>query len=167
MTTGTAPAATQPALLSAPRRAAALAVLTACVFVVGTAEWVMVGPLPQLSADLHRPLPAVGSLVTWYALVVTVAGPLVTVGMLHLARRHALLILLGMFVAGNLAAVTVPTLVISTMLDHLVTPHHHRQLAEAIRGAHYAEITTGHLPFIEQPEQWGALIRDVLARARH
>ncbi|MFE0335517.1 MFS transporter [Streptomyces sp. NPDC058955] len=78
--------------------------LTACVFVVGTAEWVMVGLLPQLSADWHRPLPAVGSLVTWYALVVTIAGPLVTVGMLQLARRPTLLVLLGIFVAGNLAA---------------------------------------------------------------
>jgi MFS transporter, DHA1 family, inner membrane transport protein len=81
-----------------------MVVLTACVFVVGTAEWVMVGLLPQLSADLHRPLPAVGSLVTWYALVVTVAGPLVTVVLLRLARRRALLVLLGVFVAGNLAA---------------------------------------------------------------
>ncbi|MER7006236.1 MFS transporter [Dactylosporangium sp. NPDC000555] len=104
MTTGTVPSATQSRLLPAPGRAAALAVLTACVFVVGTAEWVMVGLMPQLSADLHRPLPAVGSLVTWYALVVTVAGPLVTVGMLRLARRRALLVLLGVFVAGNLAA---------------------------------------------------------------
>ncbi|GAA0930754.1 MFS transporter [Nonomuraea longicatena] len=83
---------------------ASLAVLTACVFVVGTAEWVVVGLLPQLAEDLRRPLPTVGSLVTWYALVVTVAGPLVTVGMLRLARRRALLVLLGVFVAGNLAA---------------------------------------------------------------
>jgi MFS transporter, DHA1 family, inner membrane transport protein len=96
MTTGTAP--------SAPRRAATLAVLTTCVFVVGTAEWVMLGLLPQLSADLHRPLPTVGSLVTWYALMVTVAGPLVTIGMLRLAHRRALLILLAVFVTGNLAA---------------------------------------------------------------
>ncbi|OPG14303.1 hypothetical protein B1L11_03185 [Microbispora sp. GKU 823] len=71
------------------------------MFVVGTAEWVMVGLLPQLFADLHRPLPAVGSLVTWYALVVTVAGALVTARMLRLARRRALLVLLGVFLAGT------------------------------------------------------------------
>ncbi|MEU6511261.1 MFS transporter [Streptomyces sp. NPDC046942] len=105
MTTSAARPATETSVPSVQRRsAAALAVLTACVFVVGTAEWVMVGLLPQLSADCHRPLPAVGSLVTWYALVVTVAGPLVTAGMLRLARRRALLVLLGVFVAGNLAA---------------------------------------------------------------
>ncbi|MFF0572584.1 MFS transporter [Streptosporangium saharense] len=99
MTTGTAPP-----LPAGLRRAATLAVLTACVFVVGTAEWVMVGLLPELSADLRRPLPTTGSLVTWYALVVTVAGPLVTVAMSRLPRRRALLILLGVFVVGNLAA---------------------------------------------------------------
>lgn len=104
MPTSITPSPTETPALSARRRSAALAVLTACVFAVGTAEWVMVGLLPQLSADWHRPLPAVGSLVTWYALVVTVAGPLVTVGMLRLARRRALLALLGVFVAGNLAA---------------------------------------------------------------
>ncbi|TDD12137.1 MFS transporter [Nonomuraea deserti] len=103
MTTA-APSATAPPFPPKLRRAAVLAMLTACVFVVGTAEWVMVGLLPELSADLQRPLPITGSLVTWYALVVTVAGPLVTVGMLRLARRRALLVLLGVFVAGNLAA---------------------------------------------------------------
>ncbi|MFI1201193.1 alpha/beta fold hydrolase [Streptomyces sp. NPDC020883] len=65
-------------------------------------------------------------------------------------------------VRADLAALTVPTLVISTTLDQLVTPHHHRQLAEAIPGARYAEIATGHLPFVEQPEQWATLIRDFL-----
>ncbi|MEU5239495.1 MFS transporter [Streptomyces lydicus] len=104
MNTSTAPLETETTVPSVRHRGAALAILTACVFVVGTAEWVMVGLLPQLSADWHRPLPTVGSLVTWYALVVTVAGPLVTVGMLRLARRRALLVLLGVFVAGNLAA---------------------------------------------------------------
>ncbi|MGW2485688.1 alpha/beta fold hydrolase [Streptomyces sp. NPDC001606] len=65
-------------------------------------------------------------------------------------------------VRADLAALTVPTLVISTTLDQLVTPHHHRQLAEAIPGARYAELATGHLPFVEQPEQWATLICDFL-----
>ncbi|MFI8320042.1 alpha/beta fold hydrolase [Streptomyces sp. NPDC085529] len=65
-------------------------------------------------------------------------------------------------VRADLAALTVPTLVISTTLDQLVTPHHHRQLAEAIPNSRYAEIATGHLPFVEQPERWATLIRDFL-----
>ncbi|MGI5338083.1 MFS transporter [Streptomyces sp. CA-181903] len=83
---------------------AVLATLTACVFLIGTGEWVMVGLLPGLAVELRCPLPAVGSLVTWYALTVTVAGPVVTVGVLRLSRRRALLGLLVLFTAGNAAA---------------------------------------------------------------
>ncbi|MFI6639050.1 alpha/beta fold hydrolase [Streptomyces sp. NPDC050504] len=69
-------------------------------------------------------------------------------------------------VRADLAAISVPTLVVSTTLDQLVTPHHHRQLAGAIPGARFAEIATGHLPFVEEPEQWAALIRDFLREGR-
>ncbi|MEV4096058.1 alpha/beta fold hydrolase [Streptosporangium saharense] len=69
-------------------------------------------------------------------------------------------------VRADLTALTVPTLVISTTLDQLVTPHHHRQLGDAIPGARYAEIPTGHLPFVEQPGRWGSLIRDFLRDSR-
>ncbi|WP_376770523.1 alpha/beta fold hydrolase [Streptosporangium sandarakinum] len=69
-------------------------------------------------------------------------------------------------VRADLAALTVPTLVISTTLDQLVTPHHHWQLSNAIPGTRHTEIPTGHLPFIERPERWGALIRDSLRDSR-
>lgn len=85
-------------------RGVALAVLTTCVFLVGTAEWVMVGLLPDLAADLDLPLPTAGSLVTWYALTVTVSGPLVTVLLLRFDRRRTLLGLVALFVAANAAA---------------------------------------------------------------
>ncbi|MFE6229049.1 MULTISPECIES: alpha/beta fold hydrolase [unclassified Streptomyces] len=65
-------------------------------------------------------------------------------------------------VRADLAQLTVPTLVVSTTLDQLVTPHHHRQLAEGIPHSRYAEIATGHLPFVERPAEWAALIRDFL-----
>ncbi|WP_280342095.1 alpha/beta fold hydrolase [Nocardia abscessus] len=69
-------------------------------------------------------------------------------------------------VRADLDALAVPTLVISTTLDQLVTPYHHRQLADAIPGARYVEIATGHLPFIERPEEWAVLIRDFLRDSR-
>ncbi|WP_424642532.1 MFS transporter [Embleya sp. AB8] len=83
---------------------AALAVLTACVFVVGTAEYVMTGLVPELAADLDRPVSTTGSLVGWYALTVTIAGPLVTVALLRLPQRRVLIGLLVAFTAGNAAA---------------------------------------------------------------
>ncbi|RCV51106.1 alpha/beta fold hydrolase [Marinitenerispora sediminis] len=69
-------------------------------------------------------------------------------------------------VRADLARITVPTLVISTTLDHLVTPHHHRQLADGIAGAEFAELHTGHVPFLEAPQEWLALIRGFLDRHR-
>jgi pimeloyl-ACP methyl ester carboxylesterase len=80
--------------------------------------------------------------------------------------EHVDLCIDGVDVRADLPAITVPTLVISTTLDQLVTPYHHRQLAAEIPGARYAEIATGHLPFVEQPERWGALIRDFLLESR-
>src|SRR5690242_18016868 len=103
MTIGTAPPTVEP-LVGRTQRWAALAALTACVFLVGTAEWVMVGLLPDLAADLDVPLSVAGSLVTWYALTVTVAGPLVTVLILRLPQKRALLGMLAVFVAGNVVA---------------------------------------------------------------
>ncbi|MFD0412972.1 alpha/beta fold hydrolase [Streptomyces sp. NPDC127108] len=68
-------------------------------------------------------------------------------------------------VRADLAAVTVPTLVIATTEDQLVPPAAQREVAAGIRGARVAEIGTGHLPFAEQPAQWQRLITDFLAEA--
>ncbi|MCN9244297.1 alpha/beta fold hydrolase [Streptomyces sp. RY43-2] len=80
--------------------------------------------------------------------------------------EHVDLVLDHVDVRADLATLDVPTLVISTTLDQLVTPQHHRQLADAIPGARYAEIATGHLPFVERPAEWAALISDFLTESR-
>ncbi|MEV0390770.1 alpha/beta hydrolase [Nonomuraea sp. NPDC050643] len=65
-------------------------------------------------------------------------------------------------VRGDLPGITVPALVISTTYDGLVTPFHHRQLADGIPGARLTELATGHLPFAERPEEWLTLMRGFL-----
>lgn len=65
-------------------------------------------------------------------------------------------------VRDDLAAIRVPTLVISTAGDPLVSPELHRQLAAGIPGAQLAEFGTGHLPFAERPEEWQQLITTFL-----
>ncbi|HET6860035.1 MAG TPA: alpha/beta fold hydrolase, partial [Streptomyces sp.] len=69
-------------------------------------------------------------------------------------------------VRGDLGGIDVPTLVISTTHDNLVTPFHHRELAEGIPGARLTEIATGHMPFAERPEEWLTSIRTFLASSR-
>jgi pimeloyl-ACP methyl ester carboxylesterase len=66
-------------------------------------------------------------------------------------------------VRADLAAITSPTLVISTTGDPLVTPHLHEELAAKIPGARLARIATGHLPFAERPAEWLGLITGFLA----
>ncbi|MGA4838055.1 alpha/beta fold hydrolase [Streptomyces sp. G45] len=65
-------------------------------------------------------------------------------------------------VREDLPRVSVPTLVISTTEDLLVTPDLHREVAGAIPGAALAELPTGHLPFAERPDAWLKLITDFL-----
>ncbi|WP_107088817.1 alpha/beta fold hydrolase [Streptomyces sp. NRRL B-3648] len=67
-------------------------------------------------------------------------------------------------VRGDLAGISVPTLVIVTTADPLVSPALQRELATAIPGAEAAELPTGHLPFVERPQEWLTLISDFLAR---
>lgn len=66
--------------------------------------------------------------------------------------------------SGDLAGISVPTLVVATAQDTLVSPAHSRLLADRIAGAEYAEIATGHVPMAERPEEWQKLITDFLGR---
>ncbi len=44
----------------------------------------------------------------------------------------------------------------------MAMPYHHRQVADAIPGARFAEPESGHLPFLEAPAEWLSLIRTFL-----
>ncbi|MCA6093012.1 alpha/beta hydrolase [Streptomyces sp. SCA3-4] len=65
---------------------------------------------------------------------------------------------------GDLAGISVPTLVIATTRDTLVSPANSRYLADHIPGAEYAEIATGHVPMAERPQEWEKLIVSFLDR---
>jgi DHA1 family inner membrane transport protein len=65
-------------------------VLLLCSFAVATAEFVLVGLLPQIAGDLDVSLPVAGQLVTVYMLVVTVGGPAATVLTRRVPRRRLL-----------------------------------------------------------------------------
>ncbi|MFD4273071.1 alpha/beta fold hydrolase [Streptomyces cyaneofuscatus] len=69
-------------------------------------------------------------------------------------------------VREDLAAITVPALVIVTTADPLVSPTLQRALAAGLPGSETAELPTGHLPFAERPQEWLALITGFLARHR-
>jgi pimeloyl-ACP methyl ester carboxylesterase len=66
-------------------------------------------------------------------------------------------------VAGDLPAVSVPTLVIGTKYDRLVTPRSMRRYADGIAGARWAELDSGHAAAVEAPTVWAGLVERFLA----
>lgn len=55
-----------------------------------------------------------------------------------------------------------PTLVIGCRLDHIVPPSHSRGLVELIPDARYAELESGHIAVIEQPDAFLDLLTGFL-----
>ncbi|MFC4565453.1 alpha/beta fold hydrolase [Nocardiopsis mangrovi] len=66
-------------------------------------------------------------------------------------------------VRADLARIAVPTLVVATTADELVTPDHSAELAAAIPGARRADLASGHLIWEDTPEEWAGLVLDFLA----
>jgi DHA1 family inner membrane transport protein len=86
-----------------------LMALAVAAFGIGTSEFIIMGLLPNLAEDFHVSIPKAGALVTAYALSVTIGSPLVAMATARLERKHALLLLMGVFIAGNLACALAPT----------------------------------------------------------
>lgn len=86
----------------------ALLALALGAFGIGTTEFVIVGLLPDVAADLSVSIPQAGLLVTGYALSVVIGAPLMTIAGNRIPRRGMLLLLMGFFVAGNLLCAIAP-----------------------------------------------------------
>ncbi len=65
-------------------------------------------------------------------------------------------------VTAELPDLAVPTLVIGTKHDRLISPSSTRALADAIPGARWADLDSGHAPALEAPAAWARLIEDFL-----
>jgi DHA1 family inner membrane transport protein len=86
----------------------ALWALAAGAFGIGTTEFVIMGLLPQVGADLGVSLSSAGLLVTGYALGVTLGAPPVAILTANLPRKTLLLSLMVIFTLGNLACALAP-----------------------------------------------------------
>jgi DHA1 family inner membrane transport protein len=96
---------------SAPAPASRLPLLALAMasFGIGTTEFVIMGLLPDVAGDLAVTIPQAGLLVSGYALGVTVGAPILAVATARLERRRALLLLIGIFILGNLLCAVAPT----------------------------------------------------------
>ncbi|MDG5804235.1 MFS transporter [Streptomyces ossamyceticus] len=86
----------------------ALLALAVGAFGIGTTEFVMMGLLPDVAADLGVSIPAAGHLVSAYALGVVVGAPLLAAATARMPRRTVLIGLMALFVAGNALSALAP-----------------------------------------------------------
>ncbi|MEF9881056.1 MFS transporter [Streptomyces sp. P9-A4] len=87
----------------------ALLALTVGAFGIGTTEFVIMGLLPEIAADYGVTIPTAGLLVTGYALGVVIGAPLLTVFGTKVSRKRMLMLLMGLFVLGNLLSAVAPS----------------------------------------------------------
>ncbi|GAA0631195.1 MFS transporter [Kutzneria viridogrisea] len=80
----------------------ALFALAISAFGIGTTEFVIMGLLPEVAADLHVSIPSAGLLISGYALGVVVGAPLLTLLAARLPRKTMLVGLMVLFIVGNL-----------------------------------------------------------------
>ncbi|MFE6816242.1 MFS transporter [Streptomyces sp. NPDC057677] len=86
----------------------ALLALAVGAFGIGTTEFVVMGLLPEIAGDYGVSIPTAGLLVTGYALGVVVGAPLLTVLGNKVSRKRMLMLLMGLFVAGNILSAIAP-----------------------------------------------------------
>ncbi|MEV6330137.1 MFS transporter [Streptomyces sp. NPDC051909] len=87
----------------------ALLALAVGAFGVGTTEFVVMGLLPEIAGDYGVSIPTAGLLVTGYALGVVLGAPLLTVLGNKVSRKRMLMVLMGLFVVGNLLSAFAPS----------------------------------------------------------
>lgn len=83
---------------------AAVYVLAAGIFAMVTSEFAVAGLMPQLAASLGTGIAQIGYLVTVFAAAMALGGPLLVAALLRTTPKPALMIVFGIFFAGNLLA---------------------------------------------------------------
>lgn len=86
----------------------ALYALTIGAFGIGTTEFVIMGVLQQVAADLGIGITTAGLLISGYALGVFLGAPLLTMATSRLPRKAVLVALMVVFTIGNLACALAP-----------------------------------------------------------
>ncbi|MYN26846.1 MFS transporter [Duganella levis] len=100
----------------------ALLALAVGAFGIGTTEFSPMGLLPVIAEGVHVSIPSAGLLISAYALGVMIGAPIMTLLLARLRAKHALMVLLSIFVVGNLLSAMAPgywTLLASRLVTSL------------------------------------------------
>ncbi|MEU5013670.1 MFS transporter [Streptomyces sp. NPDC021749] len=83
-------------------------VLAVGVFAMVTSEFVVAGLMPRMADGLGVSIPQIGYLITAFAVAMAVGGPFLTVAVMRLRQKTALMLLFGIFLTGNVLAALAP-----------------------------------------------------------
>ncbi|MEU1335173.1 MFS transporter [Streptomyces sp. NPDC005865] len=86
----------------------AVYVLALGIFAMVTSEFVVAGLMPQMADGLDATVPEIGYLITAFAAAMAFGGPFLTVAVLRMRQKSALMLLFGIFLAGNVLAALAP-----------------------------------------------------------
>ena len=86
-----------------------LIALAIAAFAIGTSEFIIMGLLPDLARSFEVSIPKAGLLVSGYALSVTLGSPFVALALSRVDRKRSLLILMSIFMAGNVLCALAPS----------------------------------------------------------
>ncbi|MFF8774168.1 MFS transporter [Kitasatospora sp. NPDC015120] len=84
----------------------AVYVLALGIFAMVTSEFAVAGLMPQLAQGLDATVPQIGYLITAFSVAMSFGGPFLTVALLRLRQKRALMLLFAVFLVGNLLAAT-------------------------------------------------------------
>lgn len=98
----------------------AIWILAIGAFAIGMTEFVIMGLLPNVAKDLHVSVSQAGQLITGYALGVAIGGPIVVMLTFRLNRKALLMLLMGVFILGNILGALSPNYT-TLMLSRIVT----------------------------------------------
>ncbi|MEU7467604.1 MFS transporter [Streptomyces sp. NPDC044984] len=84
----------------------AVYVLALGIFAMVTSEFVVAGLMPQMADGLNATIPQIGYLITAFAVAMAAGGPFLTMALMKLPPRTALMAIFVIFLAGNALAAT-------------------------------------------------------------
>lgn len=105
---------------AAQRVPAAVYFLAAGIFAMVTSEFAVAGLMPQLAEGLGTGVEQIGYLVTIFAVAMAVGGPILTLALLRVPPKTALMIIFVVFLVGNVIAAlaaTYPIMVVARVIS--------------------------------------------------
>ncbi|GAA3407526.1 MFS transporter [Paenibacillus hodogayensis] len=98
----------------------ALFSLAVSAFAIGTTEFVIVGLLQEVAADLGITVTKAGTLISWYAVAIAIGTPIVAVLTGRFPKKGYLVFLMLVFTAGNALSAIAPSYLL-LLLSRIIT----------------------------------------------